>query len=163
VEYVDGDGVLQQAKLRAGGEVVLTAGAINSPKVLMLSGLGDPAKLAKAGIKTRVALPGVGANLMDHPGIGVTFELKPDVLRPLSSSFYLEELNAYRGRGFANLCPTDKLGVVKHAVTFFLQTGWSRGRPLTGPRPSPRDRDRDRRTSSNSRGQGCARGRSSSR
>jgi choline dehydrogenase-like flavoprotein len=47
-------------------EVVLCGGAFNSPQLLMLSGIGDPAELAKHGIAVRHALPGVGRNLQDH-------------------------------------------------------------------------------------------------
>jgi len=48
------------------GEVILTAGAIQSPQILELSGLGDPAVLAAAGVPIAHALPGVGANYVDH-------------------------------------------------------------------------------------------------
>lgn len=47
-------------------EVVLSAGAINSPQVLMLSGIGDPQTLQQQGLRPRHALPGVGQNLQDH-------------------------------------------------------------------------------------------------
>jgi choline dehydrogenase-like flavoprotein len=47
-------------------EVVLCGGAFNSPQLLMLSGIGDPAELAEHGIAVRHALPGVGRNLQDH-------------------------------------------------------------------------------------------------
>lgn len=48
------------------GEVILCGGAFNSPQVMQLSGIGDPAALEKAGVQTRVELPGVGQNLQDH-------------------------------------------------------------------------------------------------
>lgn len=48
-------------------EVIVAAGAIQSPKLLMLSGIGDPEQLAVHGIEVRVALPGVGSNFHDHP------------------------------------------------------------------------------------------------
>ncbi|MEL6337522.1 MAG: choline dehydrogenase, partial [Pseudomonadota bacterium] len=48
------------------GEVVLAASAINSPKLLMLSGIGPGAHLAEQGIEVVADRPGVGANLMDH-------------------------------------------------------------------------------------------------
>lgn len=51
---------------RAGSEVVLAAGAYQTPKLLMLSGIGDEAELARHDIKTLVSLPGVGENLQDH-------------------------------------------------------------------------------------------------
>jgi choline dehydrogenase len=51
---------------RAKREVILSGGAINSPQLLQLSGIGDPTQLRAHGIATQVALPGVGANLQDH-------------------------------------------------------------------------------------------------
>ncbi len=50
----------------AGGEVVLSLGAINTPKVLMQSGIGDREELARCGIDVVHHLPGVGRNLQDH-------------------------------------------------------------------------------------------------
>ncbi|CAB3813830.1 GMC family oxidoreductase [Achromobacter animicus] len=52
--------------LRARREVVLAAGAVNSPHLLEVSGIGEPARLREAGITLRHALPGVGENLQDH-------------------------------------------------------------------------------------------------
>lgn len=54
------------ASLRARREVVLAAGAVNSPHLLEVSGIGEPARLREAGITLRHALPGVGENLQDH-------------------------------------------------------------------------------------------------
>jgi choline dehydrogenase len=51
---------------RAAREVVISAGTINSPQLLELSGIGQPERLAAAGIDVRHALPGVGENLRDH-------------------------------------------------------------------------------------------------
>ena len=51
---------------RARGEVILSAGAIGSPQLLMLSGVGPAAQLAKFGIPVLADKPGVGANLHDH-------------------------------------------------------------------------------------------------
>jgi 4-pyridoxate dehydrogenase len=47
-------------------EVILAAGAINSPQLLMLSGVGEPRALAAHGIDVKMSLPGVGQNLQDH-------------------------------------------------------------------------------------------------
>ena len=58
-------GVLR--RLQARREVVLAAGAIQSPQLLMLSGVGDAAQLQSHGIAVLHHLPGVGANLQDHP------------------------------------------------------------------------------------------------
>lgn len=60
----------------AAAEVVLSLGAINTPKVLMLSGIGDAAELNRHGITTASHLPGVGRNLQDHPGFGCVWEYR---------------------------------------------------------------------------------------
>jgi len=49
--------------------VILCAGALNTPALLMRSGIGDPEMLASLGIETQIALQGVGENLIDHPVI----------------------------------------------------------------------------------------------
>lgn len=51
----------------AAHEVIVSAGAIGSPKVLLLSGIGDPADLAEVGVPAKASLPGVGQNFHDHP------------------------------------------------------------------------------------------------
>ncbi len=62
--------------LRAGREVILAAGAIGSPKLMMLSGLGPPDELRRHGIEVVAPLDGVGRNLHDHFGIDIVCELK---------------------------------------------------------------------------------------
>lgn len=56
----------EQKTIYANKEVILSAGAIMSPKLLMLSGIGDTDDLKKVGITTIQHLPGVGKNLQDH-------------------------------------------------------------------------------------------------
>ena len=56
-------------------EVVLSAGVFNTPQLLMLSGIGDPAELASLGIPTRVNLPSVGKNMTDHLYLGNPWEV----------------------------------------------------------------------------------------
>jgi choline dehydrogenase len=71
----------------ADAEVILAAGAINSPKLLELSGIGDPAVLASHGIAVRHRLPGVGANLQDHLQIRTVFRVsKTRTLNQLTHS-----------------------------------------------------------------------------
>ena len=53
-------------QLAHGGHIILSSGAINSPQLLLLSGIGPADTLAKAGIETVHDLPGVGENLQDH-------------------------------------------------------------------------------------------------
>ena len=61
-------------RIPAGREVVLSLGAIHTPKVLMLSGIGDQAELRRLGIPLVQHLPGVGQNFQDHFGIGCVWE-----------------------------------------------------------------------------------------
>jgi choline dehydrogenase len=61
--------------VRASREVLLCAGAIQSPQLLMLSGIGAPDELRAAGVAPRHALPGVGRNLQDHPFVTVIWEV----------------------------------------------------------------------------------------
>ncbi|MBB44225.1 MAG: dehydrogenase [Rhodospirillaceae bacterium] len=59
-------------------EVILSGGVINSPQLLMLSGIGPAENLKKHGIKTYIDLPGVGKNLQDHLSVGIEYERKSD-------------------------------------------------------------------------------------
>ncbi len=59
-----------------GNEIVLSSGAIGSPQILMLSGIGPADQLSPLGIPVVKDLPGVGQNLRDHPIIYVTFKTK---------------------------------------------------------------------------------------
>jgi choline dehydrogenase-like flavoprotein len=64
VEYRQGDVTKQ---IRARREVIVSSGAFQTPQLLMLSGVGDSAGLARHGIASVHHLPGVGQNLQDHP------------------------------------------------------------------------------------------------
>jgi len=72
VEVWDGH---EMVTVRAKCEVILSAGAIGSPQILQLSGIGDSALLAKHGIETVVDSKGVGANLQDHLQIRSVYEV----------------------------------------------------------------------------------------
>jgi choline dehydrogenase len=83
VEYRRG-GKLCTAKARR--EVILAGGAINSPQLLMLSGIGDGAALQQHGIAARVDSPAVGRNLQDHIAVSYFYKARTatlnDVLYP---------------------------------------------------------------------------------
>jgi choline dehydrogenase len=64
----------QTRQVLAGAEVLLCAGAVQSPHILQLSGIGDPAVLKKAGVEARHELRGVGANLQDHLDVTLSWE-----------------------------------------------------------------------------------------
>ena len=89
-------------------EVLIASGAFGSPKLLQLSGIGDPADLAAAGIDVIHALPGVGKNLQDHLDLDIIYELTDDHsldrfnrVRPATVLAGLEYL-AFRSGPFAS-------------------------------------------------------------
>jgi len=61
--------------VRAAREVLLAAGAIGSPQLLLLSGVGPAEELRAAGVEARHELPGVGRNLQDHPFVTLIWEV----------------------------------------------------------------------------------------
>ena len=77
----------QRARVDARREVVLCGGAINSPQLLMLSGIGPGAELQRLGLKVERDLPGVGSNLMDHLFLDMYWECTAPVsVQPLVRS-----------------------------------------------------------------------------
>jgi choline dehydrogenase len=76
VEYLH-EGVLHQ--VRVVREVILSAGAFDSPKLLMLSGIGDAKHLQALGIPVVANLPGVGQNLLDHIRTTVVYQATQDL------------------------------------------------------------------------------------
>lgn len=66
----------QSVSVRAAREVVLAAGAVNTPQLLELSGVGEPARLRESGIALHHALPGVGENLQDHLQLRVILKVR---------------------------------------------------------------------------------------
>lgn len=79
VRYRHG-GKLRTAELKSGGEVVLSAGAIGSPQLLELSGIGRGNVLRDAGVAIRHELPGVGESLQDHLQIRLVYEVNVPTL-----------------------------------------------------------------------------------
>jgi choline dehydrogenase len=104
VEYTQG-GETRTARARAG--VVLSAGTMASPKILMLSGIGPGAHLHETGIAVKLDLPGVGENLQDHIGMHYSCEVNQPTM------------NSQRG-------PLD---TIKHGLNFLLR----RRGPVTTP------------------------------
>lgn len=70
IEYVRNGRI---RKANAEREVILAAGAVNSPQLLLLSGIGPAGEMKKAGVAPREELPGVGRNLQDHPMVSVGY------------------------------------------------------------------------------------------
>lgn len=111
VEYMRGD---TGHTALAAREVILAGGVINSPQLLMLSGIGDPEALAAHGIEPQVALPAVGQNLQDHASAIVMFRRKvpgPFVRNMRFDRIVLALANAYLfGKGVAADIPGGVVG-----------------------------------------------------
>jgi 5-(hydroxymethyl)furfural/furfural oxidase len=75
-------GVQVGEKVFSARETIVSAGALHSPAVLMRSGIGPRAQLESLGIEMKADLPGVGANLQDHPAVSIACHLKPDARQP---------------------------------------------------------------------------------
>jgi 4-pyridoxate dehydrogenase len=103
--------------VRAEREVLLTAGVINSPQLLMLSGIGDPSELSAHSIDVRMPLPGVGKNLQDH--ISASVEYRRRERGPFCRNMRLDRLSielaraALFGTGFACDLPSGWTAFVK--------------------------------------------------
>ena len=103
----------ERGVVQADREVLLAGGVINSPQLLMLSGVGDPAELSAHSINVRAPLPGVGKNLQDHISASVE----------------------YRRRGPGPFCRTmrfDRIGIELAKAALFgtgfacdLPSGWT--------------------------------------
>jgi 4-pyridoxate dehydrogenase len=121
VEYLHG-GALYSA--HANREVILTGGVINSPQLLMLSGIGDPDELQRLDIPVRLGLRGVGQNLQDHVSAILMFQRKlpspflkmmryDRIARELGKAYFL-------GRGFAADVPGGITAFLKSAADLAL-------------------------------------------
>ncbi len=98
-------------------ETILCGGVINSPQLLMLSGIGDPAELAAHGIPVNTALPGVGRNLQDHISASVAYARKEP--GPFHRAMRFDRIvpalvRAYlHGEGIATGLPTGRMAFLK--------------------------------------------------
>ncbi len=99
----------KSASARADREVVLSGGAVNSPRLLLLSGIGPADELQALGIPVRHDLPGVGKNFQDHMDVYLTAETTPVSYnrsdRPIPAAFaMLEYLHNRTGPITASVC-----------------------------------------------------------
>jgi len=102
----------------ANNEVLLSAGAFNSPQILMLSGIGDKTELAKHNIEVIHHLTGVGKNLQDHVDVMVvTHHKRTDVLayRPKSSLWFIKQALQFftKKRGLLTSTVAEAGGFIK--------------------------------------------------
>ncbi|WP_254762218.1 GMC family oxidoreductase [Natrinema marinum] len=137
VEYARDDADGSPATVDASEDVILSAGAINSPQVLMLSGVGPADHLEAHGIDVVHDLPGVGRNLQDHLQVGVNYECeKPISLEDADSLWNLLKFlalkkgpltsNIAEAGGFASVTDgVDRPDIQFHfGPTYFVEHGF---------------------------------------
>jgi 4-pyridoxate dehydrogenase len=114
IEYErDGETMVASAER----EVILSGGVINSPQLLMLSGIGDPDRLAEHGIAVTAPLTGVGRNLQDHLSVLADYERREP--GPFVATMRLDRLLVALARGYcfgtgpASETPSGWTGFVK--------------------------------------------------
>jgi choline dehydrogenase len=127
-----------QVEERVNREVILCGGAINSPQLLLLSGIGPADHLNALGIEVVVDLPGVGQNLQDHLATGIQYHSKQPVSlanaeKPVNILNYLLfrkgplTSNVAEGVGFLNTKPELMVPDIEllFAPSFFVDHGFS--------------------------------------
>jgi 4-pyridoxate dehydrogenase len=142
VEYSSRGG--ETARANATREVILAGGVINSPQVLMLSGIGEPAELRASGIDVKVPLPGVGKNLQDHISAALTYSRKEPgkfhkamrldrIVRELAKAYLF-------GTGFASDVPGGIVAFLRSEpaaklpdIQFLFNAGSMAARPYLPP------------------------------
>jgi choline dehydrogenase len=102
-------------ELQASREVILCCGAIGSPHMLLLSGIGPAAELRKAGVPVVADVPGVGKNLQDHLLAFLVHESGNPVVRAMSWPFLLSSMIEFGvvGRGPFSQAPVEGGAFVK--------------------------------------------------
>ena len=101
-----------------GGRVILSGGSINSPQLLMLSGIGPAGELRSAGVEVRHELPGVGKNLQDHLDICTLVHCRKKITYDHLSEVWagLRYLFGRKGPGSSNIAEAGGFLVSRHAT-----------------------------------------------
>jgi choline dehydrogenase len=143
LSYLDAGGIEQRVTARR--EVILCGGSINSPQLLMLSGIGAPDELQEAGIVPRHDLPGVGKNLQDHLQARLVFKCAVptlnDEVRSLARQARIALQYALTRDGPMTMAASLAVGFLKTRpdvatpdIQFHVQP-WSADSPGEGPHP----------------------------
>ena len=141
VEYLVGS---ERRTAEAEGEVILCGGVVNSPQLLMLSGIGDPEMLGAHGIAVAAALPGVGRNLQDHLSAAISYSRKEP--GPLHRAMRADRITRalaewyFADRGIAGDWPHGLMGFVRTGTAEKLpdvQILFNAAPPTAGPYLAP--------------------------
>ena len=114
VEYLN----KRKPRTATGGKVILSGGAINSPQLLMLSGVGPGDHLQSVGVEVRHDLPGVGQNLQDHLDVCTLVECHDTITYDQLSDIAvgLRYLFGRKGPGSSNIAEAGGFIVSRHAT-----------------------------------------------
>ena len=115
----------QHASIVSGGEIILAAGALGSPHLLMLSGIGEPAMLQAHQIPVVQALPGVGKNLQDHLQLRAVYEMTVPTLNDEVSTLWRQALIALQYAVFG----TGPMSMAASQVAIFARSAAADNRP----------------------------------
>jgi choline dehydrogenase len=85
------EGSPSSKQFRAKREVIISAGAFNTPQLLMLSGIGPREELERHHIPVNISLPGVGKNLQDRYEVGIVYKLKDNLSTLANAKFEADE------------------------------------------------------------------------
>ena len=131
-------------RIRADAEVILSLGAIHTPKVLMQSGIGDQAELGRLGIPVAQHLPGVGQGFQDHPQFGCVWEYRDPLPRGLAPAvLFWPSAPSLESPDLQILPAGFPQSSAENAARFGLPaSGWT----LIGSLMQPKSRGRIRRT-----------------
>ncbi len=95
-------------EFRAKREVILSAGAFNTPQLLMLSGIGPREELERHRIPLHIELPGVGKNLQDRYEVGIVYKMKENFSTLERARFEADEQNDPVYREWKNASPEER-------------------------------------------------------
>ncbi|PWJ11476.1 GMC family oxidoreductase [Jannaschia seohaensis] len=108
-----------EKQVRAAREVIVSGGAINSPQLLMLSGIGEADQLREHGIEVRADLPGVGKNLQDHLQARLVYKCHEPTLNDEVRSLFNQARIALKYAMFRS----GPMTMAASLATGFLKTG----------------------------------------
>lgn len=120
---VEFDHSRQHHSVKASREILLSAGAISSPHLLQLSGIGCRDVLKKAGIECQVDVPGVGRNLQEHTAMITCYELKPGLdsgdalMHPENLQRAMQQYTEDRAGPFASIGSLQAFAPVRPSLT----------------------------------------------
>jgi choline dehydrogenase-like flavoprotein len=119
-------------KIFAKKEVILSAGFINTPQLMMLSGYGNKADLEPLGIKVKVNIPGVGYNMVDNQEIIPTFKNGPNVTAPSGGLAFAVKSNPSLPYANFNINTVGGSSQVLETADVTVQRNWLQTQNLPG-------------------------------